>query len=133
MSQASLDLVAEIEYCLFRSDLTKPELALSRRKLLLISPLPLLHFLRWISPKLGRDLSWGGDIFQQEHINEWTNYFNFPKRESGLIDKRASSWLMVSPQTLSYGGGWLIASNCQTPRAKALGRVVPLRSTTLDF
>ena len=28
-----------------------------------------------------------------------------PKRESGLIDKRASSWLMVRPQTLSYWGG----------------------------
>ena len=29
--QTSLDLVAEIEYCLFRSDLTKPEVAVSHR------------------------------------------------------------------------------------------------------
>ena len=60
--------------------------------------------------------------------NEWRNYLNSPKRESGLIDKRACSWLMVRPPTLSYGGagGGVACSELLTARRKLLGRVVPL-------
>ena len=91
-------------------------------------PLPLLHFLGWISPKRRRDLSWGWALrpSRADQPSKWAMLS--PKADQPSKAQIAHSSLRVRPPTLSYRGG--VACSGQSLRSE-LG--LPRRDSRLAF
>ena len=68
MDDLSNPVSTETAYCLFRSFFTEAKITPQASIVSVKTPLPLLHFLVWISPKLMRDLSSGEVIFPSGNI-----------------------------------------------------------------
>ena len=128
MDDLSNPVSTETAYRLFRSFFTEAKITPQASIVSVKTPLPLLHFLVWISPKRRRDLSWGWALWpsRADQPSKWAMLS--PKADQPSKAQIAHSSLRVRPPTLSYRGG--VACSGQSLRSE-LG--FPRRDSRLAF